>query len=155
MNALYVMCGFPASGKSTYLKSITTRDDQIVLSTDEFMFELTGREWHKPAEDTVWSHLKITARILLNHRYNVYIDDINLTIQDRAEWIELAKELGIPVNCKFINSSFTSCLDRNSDRVRKVPYEIMIRMKKEFIVPSLNEGFSNLFNYNNEGRKIQ
>lgn len=154
MNTLYLMCGFPAAGKSSYLERKITSHNQVVLSTDEFMLELTGREWHEPAEYTVRSHLKIAARILLRRGYDIFIDDLNGIVSERAEWIIMAREFRVPVICIYINTSFTDCVSANLDRRRTVPHEVMEDIQKQFVLPSIKEGFDEIHVYDKEGTLV-
>ena len=139
MNKLYIMCGFPGSGKSTYLKG-----KEIVLGSDAFRYILTGQAWHLPAEDMVWSHMKVCARVLLNRRHDVYIDSINLTVEDRVEWIEIGKEFETKTICVYLDVSFQICLQRNRARNRIVPDDIMYKMAARFVEPDESEGFNEL-----------
>ena len=145
MNKLYIMCGFPGSGKSTYFHNKEmTLSDNIVLSSDDFRYELLGHAWHAPAEEMVWSHIKICARIILKAGYDVYIDSTNLTVKDRAQWIKIAQELSIHITCIHLRVSFETCLIRNKARDRVVPDEVMSRMLGAFIAPSHSEGFNSI-----------
>ncbi len=155
MNTLYLMCGFPSSGKSSYLDREITSPNQIILSTDEFMLELTGQEWHEPAEYTVWSHLKIAARIFLRRGYDIFIDDLNSTVSERAEWIAMAQEFRTPVVCIYINTPFVDCMSANLNRRRVVPSKIMEDIQDQFVLPSIPEGFSEIHVYDREGTLLK
>jgi predicted kinase len=141
MGKLYLTCGFPGSGKSTYLE----REKQIVPHTvvvcpDEFRKEITGQAFYGPAEESVWSHVKITARILLKQGHSVWIDATNLTPENRAQWVQIAKELNVPIFCVWFDTPFEICSERNRNREDVVPEEVMEKMLASFVPPSEEEG---------------
>ncbi len=141
---LRIMCGFPGSGKSTYLKNhFSATANEVILCPDEFRFELTGQQYHGPAEDMVWSHVKIAARVLLKGKYDVIIDGTHLTRASRGSWIRIAKEMDVGVMCRWQNVSPDIAVQRNKDRPQGhiVPEKVMDRMIKSFVRPTPEEGF--------------
>ncbi|KKN99063.1 hypothetical protein LCGC14_0143100 [marine sediment metagenome] len=143
---LIIMCGPPGSGKSTYLQNIRECIDcgstgVIVLCPDEFRKTLTGADYHEPAEDMVWSHVKTVARVLLDIGHSVIIDGTHLTKESRKIWITIAEELNVDISCVWMDTPFAVCVERNKARQRKVPDEIINRMFAEFRPPCFDEGF--------------
>jgi len=144
---LMVMCGLPRSGKSTYARKLM-RDEIVVLCPDDFRKILTGKNFHGPAEEMVWSHVKIATRALLPN-YTVLIDATAITRGSRSQWVSMAKELG--KDCKPINFSitcyaflttFAECLRRNGKAERFVPDFIMEQQAEKFSIPTTEEGFT-------------
>lgn len=142
---LTIMCGFPSSGKSTYLAKTCphTPIDEVILCPDDFRLELTGQQYHGPAEDTVRSHVKIAARVLLKGDYDVVIDGTHLTRGSRKSWIRIAEESGVSVMCKWQNVSPQVARKRNKygPVSQYVPVEKMNRIIQSFEPPSEEEGF--------------
>ena len=92
---LYLSCGVPGSGKSTFAKSFQRSQTNItILCPDDFRKEMLGTWWHAPAEDFIWAQVKMTARVLLKSEHNLLIDGTSLTPQRRREWIRIANDCG-------------------------------------------------------------
>lgn len=143
---LTLMCGYPGSGKSTYLEELYTRNTAglrpaVILCPDDFRLALTGQVFYSPAEDSVWSHVKITARVLSKGGHHVIIDATHLTKGSRVSWLRLAKEIGVPIDCYWMNVSPETARERNTSREAVVPDDVMKRMISGFVVPTTDEGF--------------
>jgi len=148
MSHLTVLTGLPGCGKSTWLRTHgQTRD--IVLCPDDFRLALTGHTYFAAAEDAVWSHVKIAARVLLKKGHDVVIDATGLTIGSRRQWIQLAQDVDVPVTSIYFEVPFEICMERNKneDRMARgtaVPEEVIERMHETFEVPTLDEGFDSI-----------
>jgi len=146
------MCGLPGSGKSTYLfyrapaTLLLAADDlsTIILCPDEFRLALTGKDFHEEAEDSVSSHVKIAARVLLKRGHHVIIDEVNLTIAKRKEWVTIAKDTGVYIHCLWQNVPFEVSIERNKNRSRIVPDAVMTQMMADFVPPTISEGFTSV-----------
>lgn len=144
---LIIMCGFPGSGKSTYLsENFSATSSEVILCPDDFRLVITGRQYHGPAEDIVWSHVKTTARVLLKRGYGVVIDATHLTITSRKQWIRLADEIDVGVGCLW--QKVTPDVARQRNGVRSdghvVPERVMNRMIRFFVEPTVQEGFGSV-----------
>jgi predicted kinase len=145
---LTIMCGFPGSGKSTYLSTVNfkegSKEGTVILCPDDFRLELTGQQYHGPAEDTVWSNVKLTARVLLRRGYDIIIDDVHLTRPSRGSWIRIANEIGVAVDCLWQDVPPKTALSRNRKRPlgQIVPDDVMARMIGSFSEPTCREGFT-------------
>lgn len=143
MNNLVLVCGLPGSGKSTFMEKLE-RDFLTVLCPDEFRKILTGKNFHGPAEETIWSHVKIATRVFLMRGYHVGLDSTAITPHSRRQWISLAKEIdpNICVGCHVLLTPYSLCFLRNAQRDRIVPDFVMEKKREEFSIPTLDEGFS-------------
>ena len=136
--SITLLCGLPGCGKSTFLEQV--RDSSIVLCPDDFRRTLTGQDYFAPAEDAVWSHVKVAARVLAIKR-DVIIDATHLTPGSRGQWVRIAQALKVPIRCIHFDVPYEVCLERNNARERVVPEEVMERMRDSFEVPTAEEGF--------------
>lgn len=145
---LTIMCGLPGSGKSTYLSGVDftegSKQGTVILCPDDFRMELTGQQYHGPAEDAVWSNVKIAARVLLKRGYDIVIDDTHLTRPSRGSWIRIANEIGVTIDCIWQNVPPETAISRNRQRSvgQVVPDDVMANMIGSFSSPSINEGFT-------------
>ena len=148
MSHLFVTCGVPGSGKSTWVEEFERSrvgcPPLVVLCPDAYRLEITGRAFYAPAEEAVWSAVKITARVLLRRGYNVLIDATSTSKSSRTQWIRMARDIGCPCSCYYINTPFDICRHRNEQRSNRVPDEILDRMIRDFEEPTLEEGFSQI-----------
>ena len=83
----------------------------------------------------------------LASKTKMVIDNTNPTREDRARYIQRAKDAGFEVISYYFETDLNSTLERNSYRTGKanIP-EIGVRATfKKLEVPSLNEGFDEIF----------
>lgn len=106
------------------------------------------------------SHLRINLDMLkTRHRENIIfeaglasqtkmvIDNTNPTQQDRARYIQRAKDAGFEVISYYFETDLNSTLERNRHREGKanIP-EVGVRATyKRLEIPKLDEGFSQIF----------
>lgn len=143
---LSLLCGLPCSGKSTWVQKQLASLENIVLCPDDFRLILTGQEFYAPAEDSVWSHVKTAARVLLKSHSNrtVIIDATHLTVGSRSQWIRMSKERQVSIDCIWFDVSLDECMRRMQHRERKIPHDVMLRMATDFVPPTVAEGFENI-----------
>jgi predicted kinase len=140
---LHILCGIPASGKSSWAKRMYRRLDAIWISTDEFRWMLYNSQFDASREPELWSQIEITARVLLA-RHNIILDACNLTISHRAWLIRAANEHNARATCHIFQTSLEDCLHRNAMRTHPVPVKTLHSMSKIYHAPSLTEGIHDI-----------
>lgn len=143
MSNLIIMCGLPASGKSTIAKNIK---NSIVISTDDIREEINGdannQENANLIFDTAFNRIKEN---LINKEFeNIIFDATNIDYKRRMDIINKFKKYADNIECYFVWTTYEECLERNSKRDRKVPEEVIKRMYFNFYIPQLFEGFNNV-----------
>ena len=156
MADLYLMCGVPGAGKSTFLKKIVD-ENSVIVSRDEIRFSIV-----KPDED-YFSHEDEVLDIFWKHinealaaGKDVFVDQTSLTIKARKLLLRHVKGYTY-ANIIWINEDENTCLERNEMRKGTrayVPRSVIRRMYRQFIEPSLSEGFDYIFCYNSKDNKI-
>lgn len=139
---LTILCGFPGCGKSTYVAGLN--DGEVVICPDDFRVIMTGRDFYAPAEEAVWFAVKTAVRALLLRKYDVVIDATNLTVGQRAQWINIANEWGSQTQCVWFNVPIEVCKMRNTHRDKVVPDDAFNRLVGSFVPPIIDEGFDSL-----------
>ena len=134
---LIIMCGIPASGKSTVAKLFNSN----IVSTDSIREELYGDESIQGNGREVFSLAYSRIRNYLSLGENVVFDATNIRKKDRKKVIDIGKEY----NCDNIIICYCSTpleivLERNANRERKVPVQVIKRMFTNFEEPSYAEG---------------
>ena len=143
---VYIMCGLPRSGKSTWIKSKS--DSITAVCPDRVRKVIFGHQYHPPVEGMVWSFVTGMVRLLLEQGKDVCLDATSITKSERGQWIRVAKEFDAKTVVVFINTPFQTCLDRNevSPDDEKLPDEAMERMLNRFENPDKKEeGFDDIW----------
>jgi predicted kinase len=145
MPKVFLLCGIPASGKTTFWqKSLLKQNGVVRLSLDDFRFQKTGKEFWPPFEPVVKAWVDLTGPYLLAQGYSIAIDATNIRKSLRMKWIKTAKEHGAEAVCYWFNTSWNTCVERNEARDRKVPMEVLRRMSEDFESPNYLEGFEKI-----------
>lgn len=157
MADLYLMCGVPGAGKSTFLKNHIKKENSAIISRDAIRFSIV-----KPYED-YFSHEDEVLNVFweqinkaLAEGKDTFVDQTSLTPRAR-KWLLQHVEGYKHANLIWIDENLETCLKRNELRRGTrtyVPRGVIRRMFSQFIEPSLDEGFDYIFHYNSEKDKI-
>ena len=153
MADIYLMCGCPGAGKSTFLKNRIKTKSSVIISRDKIRFSIVEpNEAYFSHEDEVlnifWN--EINKALLENE--NVFIDQTSLTPRAR-KWLLQHINGYTHANLIWIDENLETCLKRNENRKGTrsyVPPDTICRMYNQFIEPSLEEGFYRIFKYNSQ-----
>lgn len=156
---LVLMCGIPGSGKSTFLQqNVKNRPNTVIISRDEIRFSIV-----KPNEE-YFSHEDEVVKIFwkqindaLAAGKSVYVDQTSITPKSRA-WLLQHVHGYKRASVLWIDECLKTCLERN--KMRKgtrayVPEDVIRRMSTQFAVPSIDEGFDVIIQYNSKDDKIR
>nr|XP_054763996.1 bifunctional polynucleotide phosphatase/kinase-like [Lytechinus pictus] len=133
---LVIMVGPPASGKSTFAKA---------------MLVSNGYEWiNRDTLNTPAKCFKATEAAISAGK-NVVIDNTNPSKSARADYIDLAKEAGYVVRCFIMDTPLELAFHMNMYRqslteggVRRIPQVAYNIYKKNYMAPTLDEGFKTI-----------
>ena len=131
---LILTIGIPASGKTTWVNEYRKSYPQAhVVSTDELRKEITGTKNCDPRQnDLIHDEARKRVKQILDDPNNyggnngmgpiIIVDSTNV---DFVEWIKY-KMLGASIMCaKVFDLSPTQAMERQKNRERKVPMEIL------------------------------
>lgn len=143
MTVLYLMCGVPGCGKSTWINK-NKIDSDIVVSRDVVRFSLVKEnEDYFSKENLVFNTFIEQINEAIDNRVStIYVDatHINETSRNKVlDRLHLSDEVKvIPV---FIKEKLETCLHRNSLREGRanVPEKAIIRMYNSLHAPNFNE----------------
>lgn len=148
MADLYLMCGIPGSGKSTWLEKHVKLDERNkIVSRDEVRFSLLKpNEPYFSKEKEVYKKFWETINHYLSLGYNVFADQTSLTKKSRKYLIDNVNGYD-HVNAIWMATPLEISLERNNLRTGRafVPPETIKDMYHSFTTPSLNEGFTNVY----------
>jgi len=152
---IHLIIGTQGAGKSTYSMNLAEKINGIHLSIDDWMQELFGPDLPIPmdfgwimirvhrCEQRIWS----TAVKIAQTGGNVILDLGFMKVQNRSQYLGLAKENGIPTQLHYINAQLSTRLERvmkrNSDKSKTYSFEVSPAMfhymENEFEPPTEDE----------------
>ena len=153
-NKLYVMCGCPGSGKSTFCKTHFENDVKYV-SRDDIRFSLVKEdEEYFSHENEVFD--KYISEIKDGLTYGDTIADA--THLNSGSRTKLLRNLGNSLkDCEVIavvvKTSLDTCINRNEKRIDTrsyVPISVIKNMYVSFSMPRFEEGFDKIIVVNSE-----
>ena len=156
MANLTLVCGLPGSGKSTYLSQFKRNFNCSVISRDEIRFSLLkeGEAYFTHEEEvckTLWN--KINESLAANK--DTYVDQTSLTADSRSYLLKHITTHYELCNIIWFKIPREICLERNENRFGTkayVPRGVIRRMSLQMIPPSYNEGFDNIFVYDENNK---
>jgi len=133
--------GLPGSGKTTWFR----RRGVTPLSSDLLRSVLFDDVEEQRYQGLVFSTLRslLRARLIARMPWN-YVDATNLSPRERRQWIHMAKGFGYEVHAVFFDVPLEVCLERNRQRDRLVPEDILRRMAAKLRPPKFEEGFGKI-----------
>lgn len=140
-NVLIVMCGLPASGKSTYSEWLAINANFHRVCPDLIRKELYGDESVQGDGKKVFTIAHYQMAKIGELRGNVVFDATNTNAKGRKELVEKMRPYFDVIILKWFSTPFATCVARNEERERQVPFDVMKRMALHFQPPALDEGF--------------
>ena len=163
MNAkqVFLMCGIPGSGKSTFIHEWRQLTDAVV-SRDAVRFSIVSEdEEYFAKEDLVFkTFINEINKALADEEKTerVFIDATHLTPKARAKVIrQLNKENISELNAICFNVPIEVAIERNNQRSGRalVPESAIRNMAKSYSLPTLNEGFTHIYEVNEKGEMAE
>lgn len=140
-NVLIVLCGLPASGKSTYAEWLEESGVFKRVCPDLIRKAFYGDENiqgdGKRVFETAYHDIKEYACL----GENVVFDATNINRERRKELVKQMRPYFDIIICKWFSTPLVECMFRNEQRERRVPFEVLERMNERFEEPMLYEGF--------------
>jgi predicted kinase len=162
-----VMVGLPASGKSTRVRDICTMNpDVFVYSTDNYIeqcakqngwtYDQAFAEFIEPATNNMNRMLDIAIR----SRQDIVWDQTNLGAKKRTKIINRMRNAGYDIQCEVFrlpegDSQWSDWEYRMANRPGKtIPGHVIKSMMDSFVMPTVDEGFSQVHQFNIYGNYI-
>ena len=158
---LWILVGMPGSGKSYWIANHKNYfpGSCVSVSRDTIRFILVKEgEPYFSKEKQVFKKFIENIKIGLNHYDNTIADATHINPSSRGK---LLRALGnslkdVEINAIVIDTCLAKCLEQNAMREgRKLVPETAIRnMFSNFSMPTLEEGFDNIYIYRQNGDKV-
>lgn len=148
---LFVLCGLPGSGKSTYASKTFNTSNDIIISRDKIRFSLLkDNDEYFSKEDEVYNKFINDINFYLSeksNKKNIIVDQTNLNLCARYRLLH-------KLNLKNVNNLIAIyfdipldvCIQRNNQRTGRalVPENVIRDMSKKLVVPDESEGFNSI-----------
>jgi len=159
---LIIMCGAPGSGKSTWVEKnfMSFPGYTKVVSRDQIRFSmLKDDEDYFAHENEVYNKFIEEIKDGLENCDTTIADATHLNIASRTKLLRnLGESLkGIKVKAIAIKPSLQTCLTRNEKREghNRVPRSQLCRMWYQFTIPTLDEGFDEIWKYKENKLEVE
>lgn len=149
---LWVMCGIPGSGKSTFIATHINffAERKAVISRDDIRFSMLKEgDSYFSKEKEVFTEFIRQIKESLNKNVDTIVDATHISSASRGK---LLRALGnsiknVQVNAIVIKVPLELAFTRNNQRtgLKAVPDQVIINMYSQFTEPTLDEGFNNIW----------
>ena len=153
MPELYMLCGIPTSGKSTYTKTnfgMQLNTDFVVLSTDNYLEAIAQQNnstYNEVFDAFIGQATKRLEFDLISATMNsktIIWDQTNLSAKTRKKKLKKIPET-YSKTAIYFEIELEQALERNETREGKfIPKDILKRMYHQFEIPTLEEGFDSI-----------
>ena len=140
-NVLIVLGGLPASGKSTYAEMLVESGIFQRVCPDLIRKELYGDENIQGDGAKVFKIAYHDIREYGCLSENVVFDATNINADRRKELVKSMRGYFDIIIFKWFSTPFATCVARNEERERQVPFDVMKRMALYFQPPTMEEGW--------------
>lgn len=145
MSKLLLLCGVPASGKSTWAKNFIAKNNAVLVSRDAIRFSLLkeGEDYFSHEKEVTETFYKMIYNFLLEGQFDYVLADA--THNNSRSRVSALTNIGahliedveiIPV---YFDVPIEVCKKRNANRkgLERVPEEVIDRMGRQRTCPSL------------------
>lgn len=154
MKNIYVLCGVAGSGKSTWIKDNLPKFEgySAVISRDQIRFSMVAEdEEYFSKEDEVFEKFISDIRYFIKEEGvdNIIIDATHINKKSRNKVLQPLKRLlnKVKLNAVVVDVPLEVALNQNENRKGTrayVPRGVIRRMKQQFEMPSVEEGFDEI-----------
>ena len=143
MSNIYLMCGVPASGKSTWANMAAEENGGIVISRDEIRYSLVPEnENYFSKEDEVFAKFVYAINNCLSYGIeNIYIDATHINKASRKKLLTHIDTNGHNLICEVFDVGIYELFARNLRRTGRaqVPEAVISKMYVSFEDPTVKE----------------
>ena len=143
MNLCFLV-GLSGSGKTALAEKLKRdKDNVIIVSSDSERKELYGFEEIQGDNSLLFNKLHEKVLHYLENGKNIVFDSTGLNRKYRRNLINKLPK-NIEKKCIIVATDYDTCLERNNNRDRHVPEEVIKRQRESFQIPSYSEGWDKI-----------
>ena len=139
-----MMCGLPASGKSTIAQELAKEFNATIFSSDDLREEMFGDINDQEHNQELFVELHKRIKDCLKSGNNAIYDACNINYKRRMSFLAELKNIPCEKSCFLIATPYEECEQRNASRDRKVPEHVIKKMYHSFDVPYWYEGWDDI-----------
>lgn len=138
---LYVLCGIPASGKTTLSKQLSSQYNAKLYCYDEFIKLYKKHDRHEYLYNLIANDLAVG--------HNIVLDDLHTRFEWRKTLLDAIKDIPCKKILIIMTTPLEECIRRNAQRQgsSRLPEFIIYHLNKEYQPPSLDEGWDEILYY--------
>lgn len=145
-----MLIGLPASGKSYKAQELAKEYNATIYSSDALREEMFGDVNDQGHNQKLFTELHKRIKDCLREGKSAIYDACNISYKRRMSFLAELKNIPCEKIAFLMATPYEVCLERNAQRERKVPEEVIKRMYMNFWVPATYEGFDKIqIVYNN------
>jgi predicted kinase len=131
---LEICIGIAGCGKTTHAKKqVKEIPNTVMFSRDDFRFMVKDEPFcEAKVEEVITNCLTFAIGNALSVGLNVVVHNTHLTEKYIKAYDKFAKEQGVKIIYTVFDTPFDVCLERNRNRERFVPEDVMHRMNDQF-----------------------
>lgn len=131
---IILLCGIPASGKSTWRdKFLRDNTDYVCVSRDDFRYMLRNQGWIEPKGEKMITELVHNAIMTaVKSKFNVIVDQTNVNLRFLNELVSFCEKLA-DVDFKIIDIKKEVAIERDANRERSVGKDVIEKMYKNYL----------------------
>jgi predicted kinase len=135
---ILVLQGLPASGKSTFAKTLTQTNKNWIRVNRDDIRTMFNFEWNNYYEELVRQIELDMVKTIIGRGFSVVIDDTNLSTVTCDKWKETAKQLNCPITFRFFHIDLKEALQRDSKRQNPVGETIIMSLYTKYLKLNTN-----------------
>lgn len=149
----YLVCGLCCSGKSTFAKPFSERNHLIYVNVDDVYRLFNGDDRIRDNYLEIWQTVFSIINCAQRNKKDILVDTCSLLFTERQQFLFLFPYF--EHHLIYISTDFVTMKKNMQKRERKIPNEILEKMKNELEIPSRDEkGWKSIQYYYNDGEKF-